>query len=100
MIFATQPEGDVMRVFLSGEIDMQRSPDARRALLAQVERGHGLIVDLGDVQYMDSSGIASLVEAYQAARDARLHFALARVTEPVMQVLTLTRLDTVFPILR
>lgn len=99
MIFATQPEGDAMRVFLSGEIDLQRSPFARRALLAQLELGHSLIVDLGEVQYMDSSGIASLVEAYQVARDARLRFALARVGEPVMQVLSLARLDKVFPIL-
>jgi anti-sigma B factor antagonist len=50
------------------------------------------------VTYIDSSGIASLVEAYQTAKKKGLRFGLLAVSEPVMSVLALARLDKVFPI--
>lgn len=85
-------------VFLSGEIDLDRSPSARKVLLSAVGRGQPVSVDLADVSYMDSSGIASLVEAYQKARAAKTDFALVRVSAAVMKVLTLARLDKIFTV--
>jgi len=85
-------------VFLSGEIDLERSPAARKTLLDTLARKQALVVDLGGVTYIDSSGIASLVEAYQKARTSNLGFTLAEVGPPVMRVLSLARLDKVFPI--
>lgn len=85
-------------IFLNGEIDLDRSPAARKILLAAVSRGKPVAVDLADVSYMDSSGIASLVEAYQKARAAKTEFALVRVSAAVMKVLTLARLDKIFTV--
>jgi anti-sigma B factor antagonist len=85
-------------VFLSGDIDLERSPEARTALLATVKKGRPVIVDLSEVSYMDSSGVASLVEAFQRARAANLDFSLARVSSQVLKVLTLARLDKIFTI--
>lgn len=85
-------------LFLSGEIDLETSPAVRKALLDHLGEGQALLVDLADVTYMDSSGIASLVEAYQRARDKSLGFTLVRVSEPVLKVLKLARLDRVFTI--
>lgn len=98
MGFRVQDEAGVSTVFLSGEIDLERSPEARRTLLDILARRQSLIVDLHEVSYIDSSGIASLVEAYQKARTANLGFTLAEVGPPVMRVLSLARLDKVFPI--
>lgn len=98
MGFRVQDEAGVSTVFLSGEIDLERSPEARRTLLDTLARRQSLIVDLHEVSYIDSSGIASLVEAYQKARTANLGFTLAEVGPPVMRVLSLARLDKVFPI--
>jgi len=98
MGFRVQDEAGVSTVFLSGEIDLERSPEARRTLLDTLARRQSLIVDLHEVSYIDSSGIASLVEAYQKARSANLGFTLAEVGPPVMRVLCLARLDKVFPI--
>ena len=56
------------------------------------------MVDLSGVSYMDSSGIASLVETFQRARAASLEFSLVRVSEQVLKVLMLARLDKVFTI--
>lgn len=98
MSFRVQDDAGVSTVYLSGEIDLERSPAARKTLLDTLARRQALVVDLAEVSYIDSSGIASLVEAYQKARSANLGFTLAAVGPPVMRVLSLARLDQVFPI--
>lgn len=98
MTFRVHDEADSSTVFLDGEIDLERSPQARRVLLDTLARRRALVVDLRAVSYIDSSGVASLVEAYQQARTLKLGFTLAEVGAPVMRVLSLARLDKVFPI--
>lgn len=98
MSFRVTEQAGTSTVFLSGEIDLENSPQARKALLDVLARRQALVVDLGAVSYMDSSGIASLVEAYQRAKTANLGFTLAHVGSGVMKVLSLARLDQVFPI--
>src|SRR5262249_17499522 len=87
---------DRVTVFLVGEIDMDRSPDVRKVLVAAVGRGRALTVDMAGVDYMDSSGIACLVLAYQQASAAKLDFALTNVQPRVGKVFELARLDKVF----
>lgn len=98
MSFRTAETGDGITVFLDGEIDLERSPAARKALLAAVTRGRTITVDLREVSYMDSSGVASLVEAFQKAGAAKLGFRLVNVGPRVLKVLQLAKLDQVFPI--
>lgn len=93
-------EPDATVVSFAGDIDLQTSPDARQVLLEAVARGRHVFVDLSKVTYTDSSGIASLVEAFQKARERDCGFSLVAVTEPVMKVLRLARLETVFTILK
>ncbi len=91
-------EGRICVVRLSGDVDLESSPVARRALLASTERSRCVLVDLSAVKYIDSSGIASLVEAYQSARGKQIAFALAAVSPEALRVLQLARLDKVFTI--
>ena len=83
-------------VVFTGEIDLESSPAARETLLKCVEHTSNVIVDLSEVSYIDSSGVASLVEALQAAKKQGGQFALAAVSEPTRRVLELARLDKVF----
>ena len=83
-------------VSLSGEIDLENSPKARQILLDAVVQGQRVLVDLAAVTYMDSSGIASLVEVYQRAKKNGSGFTLACVNPAVLRVLKLARLDKVF----
>ena len=53
-------------------------------------------MDLSGVTYIDSSGVASLVEALQASKKNGSRFSLAAVSEPTRRVLELARLDKVF----
>ena len=83
---------------LSGEVDLDNSPKTRAVLLDYVARGQEVLVDLAEVTYMDSSGVASLVEAFQRAKKDGTGFALVHVNPAVMRVLKLARLDKVFTI--
>lgn len=70
---------------LAGEVDLQVSAQLRRALLDRLEGKRDVLVDLNAVTYIDSSGVASLVEAFQRARKDGLRFALARVPDGAMR---------------
>ena len=85
-------------VLLTGDVDLSCSPDARKAILASLEQGHHTLVDLSSVTYIDSSGVASIVEGYQTAKKGGLRFGLIGVSEAALSVLELARLDKVFPI--
>jgi anti-sigma B factor antagonist len=83
-------------VAFKGEVDLESSPTARELLLKCFDIPRKVIVDLSEVTYIDSSGVASLVEALQAAKKNGSKFALAASSEPTRRVLELARLDKVF----
>lgn len=83
-------------VGLEGAVDLEHAPAVRKLLLDAVARGKQVIVDLARVNYIDSSGIANLVEALQAANRLRIKMRLAGVGAQVRRVLMLARLDKVF----
>jgi anti-sigma B factor antagonist len=93
---SVREEAGAVIVELRGEVDLENSPAARRLLLEWVGRGRKVLVDLSGVEYMDSSGVASLVEAFQRARKSGVAFALVAVNAPARRVLELARLDKVF----
>ena len=94
----TREEQGVCIVALEGDIDLEQSPKAREVLLECVGRGVPVLVDLAKVGYIDSSGVASLVEALQQARTQDNRFALVSPSVGVRRVLELARLDKVFVI--
>ncbi|NQU62550.1 MAG: STAS domain-containing protein [Rhodospirillales bacterium] len=85
-------------VALDGDVDLQSSPEARKVLLECVAKKKPVLVDLSNVGYIDSSGVASLVEGLQTARKAGGNLILVAVSEGAMRVLQLARLDKVFTI--
>mgnify|MGYP002725768394 CR=1 FL=1 len=91
-------EGNLVVVALKGDIDLQYSPKARDVLLEAAGDAHGVVVDMSGVGMIDSSGVASLLEAFQTCRNRGKGFVLAAADEPVFRVLKLARLDTVFEI--
>lgn len=91
-------QGGAVIVAFEGDVDLQSSPDARKVLLECVERKLPVLVDLSKVDYIDSSGIASLVESLQSARKASCDLILVSVSSSALRVLELARLDKVFTI--
>jgi anti-sigma B factor antagonist len=98
MQYRIDHQGPFTIIMLSGDVDLQYSPEAREQILKYLNGAHHVLVDLSEVNYIDSSGVASLVEGYQVAKSKNLQFGLLGVSETAMQVLQLARLDQVFPI--
>jgi anti-anti-sigma factor len=86
---AEQLPGAVL-VVAEGELDLVGAP---RLLDALPGPGDGrVVIDLGSVGFMDSSGLRSLLEARQRCQDAGRAFALTRPSEAVQRVLELVDL--------
>jgi anti-sigma B factor antagonist len=83
-------------VVLKGDVDLESSPAAREILLKSVDGAGTVLVDLSSVTYIDSSGVASLVEALQTAKRNGGKLALVAASDPTRRVLELARLDKVF----
>ena len=98
MKYKIQQENDYTIVALSDEVDLHHSPVAREQILAQIKDQHHVLIDLSAVTYIDSSGVASLVEGLQQAKQHQLEFGLIGVSLPALRVLQLARLDKVFEI--
>jgi anti-sigma B factor antagonist len=90
--------GGYTLVRLRGEVDLTWSQQVRKAILAALGGGGKVGVDLSQVSYIDSSGIAALVEGLQNAKARGQQFALVAASKAVMAVLQLARLDRVFAI--
>jgi anti-sigma B factor antagonist len=98
MQHSQREEGDALVIALEGDVDLEHSPTAREVLLGGVAKGKSVFVDMSGVTYIDSSGVASLVEAFQQAKQKNAGFALVSVNPAAMRVLELARLDKVFTI--
>lgn len=98
MKYNTREQAGYIVVELAGDVDLSCSPDARKQILQCLDSKNNLLVDLSGVSYIDSSGVASLVEGYQTAKKKNLQFGLIGVSSAAMSVLQLARLDKVFPI--
>jgi len=82
-----------------GEIDLGRSPSLRQQITEAMSREFDrLVIDLSEVPYMDSSGVATLVEAMQHSRRAGSKLVLCGLQEKVRSIFEIARLDTVFTI--
>lgn len=86
-------------VVLQGEIDLHHVPEVQKVLVAEwSSKPTMLIIDLGDVGYMDSSGVGMLVQAFQKMKAADGKLRLVRMRDRVRSVFEITRLDKYFTI--
>jgi anti-sigma B factor antagonist len=85
---------------ISGDIDLANSPAMRKVLLGEIKDKHTpkVLLNLKNVRYIDSSGIASLVEGLKAARDNGARLILYGLSPSVREVLELSRLQKIFEI--
>jgi anti-sigma B factor antagonist len=98
-VVKAEQRGAATVVIPAGEIDLNASPVLRQELKrVNAERPQRLIVNLAAVPYMDSSGVATLVEAMQMARKNSARLVLCGMQEKVRSIFEIARLDTVFTI--
>jgi len=85
---------------IAGDIDLANSPAMRKVLLTEIKEKHTskVFLNLSAVRYIDSSGIASLVESLKASRDNGSRLILFGLSPSVREVMELSRLQKIFEI--
>ncbi len=90
-----RPDGSAV-VRLVGRLDLASADEVKQRLVQAVTTGHHrLVVDVGDVTFIDSSGLGALIGGLKAARVAGGNLSMARPGEQTRLVLQLTTLDRV-----
>ncbi len=92
--------GDVTVMDVSGRITLgEGSSTLRDALRDLVAKGHKkILLNLGDVSYIDSSGIGELVSGFTSVSNLGGHLKLLGLTKRVKDLLQITKLYTVFEV--
>jgi anti-sigma B factor antagonist len=93
----TVAEHTVLEV--GGEVDVYTAPRLRERLVELVDAGaRDVVVDLGGVEFLDSTGLGVLVGAMKRLRQANGTFGLVCSKEALLKIFRITALDQVFPI--
>ena len=92
--------GEIAVVDFSGKITLGEGSSLVRQMVQDLVRnGQGkILLNLGDVDYIDSAGIGELVNAYTRVRDAGGELKLVNLTRRVHDILQIARLFTVFDV--
>ena len=95
----TEDEDGGVRLELAGELDISSAPVLEEALgRIEADQPSLLLVDLRGLDFMDSTGLRTLVSANQRARTQGRRFAIVRGPEQVDRIFSVTRLDERFEI--
>jgi anti-sigma B factor antagonist len=100
MTTSTRRVGDVTVVDISGRIELGGESAALRGLVCDLLReGHTqILLNLGDVHYIDSSGLGALVSSFTTVRKQGGELKLLNLTKKVHNLMQITKLYTVFDV--
>ncbi|HQL43476.1 MAG TPA: STAS domain-containing protein [Spirochaetota bacterium] len=91
--------GEHKVISVSGEVDLYNVSELKKALFSVTDGTYSsVVVDLKDVNYMDSSGIGALVAGQKKMRAHNGKFALINIHDDVLNILKLATLDRFFTI--
>ena len=91
--------GKAVLLDVSGQVTFETVSGLREQMESAIKRADmAILVNLTKVTYLDSSGIAALVEGLKASQEARRAFGVYGMTRPVRNVVELVRLDQILNI--
>jgi len=92
-------QGERVVIDVAGDVDMTHSAGFQGRLTEVIGKSpRHIVVNMSNVTFMDSSGIASLVKLESQARDIGAKLSLVGVNKRVLSILQITRLDSLFKI--
>ena len=93
------PAKDKAILYPIGRMDVESSPTVRQAILDMVEQNIStIVVDLSQVEFMDSSGLSALVSGMKALRRVEGRLNICNANAQIRTALRLTMLDRVLPV--
>ena len=91
--------GEHKIISVSGEVDLYNVSDLKKALFSVTDgKYNSVVVDMKNVNYMDSSGIGALVAGQKKMKAHNGKFALINIHDDVLNILKLATLDKFFRI--
>jgi anti-sigma B factor antagonist len=92
-------QDQVVIIDLAGEIDLHRATGLRGSLLEVMQKKPAVtVINLSRVEFMDSSGLATLIEALQLSRRFKGELKLVGIQQRVRSIFEIARLDSIFHI--
>ncbi len=99
IITKQEDRGDSGIVYLAGEVDMHSSPSLRQVLLTYTRsKKPVIVVDMAEVDYIDSSGLATLIECMKNSKSYSGRVILSQIKANVFEVFKLAKLTGFFEI--
>ncbi|GAA5417463.1 anti-sigma-B factor antagonist [Paraliobacillus ryukyuensis] len=92
-------QGTTLHLVLSGEIDAYTAPKLKEELLPLTKRaGASIIVDLENVNYMDSTGLGVFISALKSTKEHGSELKLVQLQDRVRRLFEITSLDSIISI--
>jgi anti-sigma B factor antagonist len=98
MTISVRESGAASVVDLAGDVDLGTSSELRRALFDLLGEAQKVAVNLNALRYIDSSGIATLIEVLKSAQRLHKQFVLFGLSPAVEDVFRLTHVNRVFQV--
>jgi len=96
MTICVRDAGEAKIVEVEGDVDLGTSPELRRTLFATMREVHKLGLNLAGIRYIDSSGIATLIEVLKDSQRLNKDFVLFGLNPAVERVFRLTHVIRIF----
>jgi anti-sigma B factor antagonist len=91
---------DIYIIDVLGEMDLYNSYKLKELLMKMIEKKiEKYIINMDEVEYIDSSGIGALIYITSTIKKMNLHLSITNVHGSVKKVIELTKLSSFFPIL-
>ena len=98
MSYPEKTENDILIISVNGDVDLENSDGLRDQVSNALDANTAVSLDMSEVSYIDSSGVAALIESRQKADEAGKDLKLLKPSESVVSVLKMAKLDTFFVI--
>lgn len=99
MQIKTDKQDDIVLCTIEGDIDINSSPDIKKAFDGLIkDKEAKIIVNLENVPYIDSSGLATLVEMFKRTKTYGGLLKLSNLSEKVRGLFEITKLEKIFAI--
>jgi anti-anti-sigma factor len=95
MTYKITKEDNLSTIFLDGEIDMDKTEEVKEVILPILDSGKDVVLNLSNVQYMDSSGISVLIESHQKALEKGTKLVIKDVSKSVLKVIMMAKLEQI-----
>lgn len=92
------PNGDSRTLVVTGDVDLERAPELIELGTAGLDEAQTLVIDLGAVTFMDSTGLGALITLRNAAEVQGKRLVLDSVAPRVQRLLDLTNLNDFFTV--